>query len=498
MTLADIIPSSSVAEPGSPAWWLARLLEGLAVQADMADRLDTYYQGEQGIPVHANRSVADAFSRMMSIANTNFAFLIVEAVRERMAPGGFRTGAVPDRRGDTEAWAMWQANALDADCDLVHRSMLALGAGYTIVGREPETGQVVITPEDPRQVYAERDPVHRRLVRAAIKVFHDDVAEVDRAMLYLPGKLYRAARPAPLGASAAGRPSISLSEGGWMWDGPTEVVPTTRIPVVPFLNRPDIFGTPTGEFQLVIPILDRINYTILNRLEIATLQAFRQRAVKGLQQRDAEGNLIDYDNVFAADPGALWQLPETAEMWESGQVDLGPIRSAIRDDVEHLAAVSRMPVGYLQPDNESAQGVQYKREGLVFTAEDRCKQAGESWEQTMSIAFEAMGDEERANRTGMEVIWRSVERATLTERASAASQAQAAGLPWRASMEMFFDASQQEIDRWEAERAAETLRSAALAQTMREAVTPLPPEAPVASPAGPPASTTVEAPSAAP
>jgi hypothetical protein len=472
MSLVDI-QSETAGAPGTPAWWLARLLSGLSAQASKASRLDTYYRGEQGIPVHANRSVAEAYSRLMAISGTDFALLIVEAIRERMSPGGFRTGATPDRRGDTDAWAIWQANGLDADCDLVHRSMLALSAGYTIIGRDEETGEVVITPEDPRQVYAETDPIRRRIVRAAIKVFYDDRLGADRAFLYLPGRLYRAIRT-PTGVDF-GDLSESFDLSGWEWETSTaEIIPSRRIPVVPFLNRPDIFGRPIGEFELVIPILDRINYSILNRLEIATLQAFRQRAVKGLQQRDAEGNLIDYDNVFAADPGALWQLPETAELWESGQVDLGPIRSAIRDDVEHLAAVSRMPVGYLQPDAESAAGVEYQREGLVFTAEDRCKQAGESWEQTMSIAFEIAGDFERANRSGMEVIWKSVERATLTQRASAASQAQAAGLPWRASMEMFFDASQQQIDRWEAERAAETIRNAALAQTFSTTPAPAP------------------------
>jgi hypothetical protein len=483
MSFPELTWTASV-EPESPAWWLARLLPRLDRQAVAAERLDTYYRGEQLIPVHANRSVSDAYRRLMAISGTNFGLLIVEAVRERMSPGGFRTGAVPDRRGDSEAWAMWQANALDADCDLVHRAMLAMSAGYVIVGRDPVTGEPVITPEDPRQVYAECDPVRRRLVRAAVKVFHDDVMGADRALLYLPGKLYRAARPAMRTGPMAVPAPMSFDPAGWEWEGPTEVIPTRRIPVVPFLNRPDVFGNPLGEFEPVLNILDRINYTILSRLEIATMQAFRQRAVKGLRQRDAAGNPIDYDDIFAADPGAMWQLPETAELWESGQVDLTPVRMAIRDDVEHLAAVSRMPVGYLQPDNESATGVQYKREGLVFTAEDRCKQAGESWEQVMSIAFEVAGDEARASRADMEIIWRSVERATLTERASAASQAQAAGLPWRAAMEMFFDASQQEIDRWEAQRAAESLQQAALMQ-LAAPVVPVEPTKPPPSTEGP-------------
>jgi hypothetical protein len=98
MSMADA--TTAVAEVGSPAWWLTRLIERLAVQADAAEELDAYYQGDQGIPVHANRAVSDAYRRLMTVAPTNFAMLIVEAIRERMVVGGFRTGAVNDPNGD--------------------------------------------------------------------------------------------------------------------------------------------------------------------------------------------------------------------------------------------------------------------------------------------------------------------------------------------------------------------------------------------------------------
>jgi hypothetical protein len=56
-----------------------------------------------------------------------------------------------------------------------------------------------------------------------------------------------------------------------------------------------------------------------------------------------------------------------------GQVDLGPVRQAIRDDVQDLAAVTRTPLFYLTPDaaNGSAEGASLAREGLVFKTEDR-------------------------------------------------------------------------------------------------------------------------------
>src|SRR5690606_14672608 len=154
-------------------------------------------------------------------------------------------------------------------------------------------------------------------------------------------------------------------------------------------------GVGRGEFERHLAILDRINYTILSRLEIATLQAFRQRAIKGdLPRKDAQGNLIDYDDIFSADPGALWMVPATADIWESGQVDLGPIRSAVRDDVQDLAAVTRTPLFYLTPEatNGSAEGASLAREGLVFKAADRLAETTAPWARVMQLAFLFEGD----------------------------------------------------------------------------------------------------------
>jgi hypothetical protein len=244
------------------------------------------------------------------------------------------------------------------------------------------------------------------------------------------------------------------------------------VPVVRFVNRADMYGRGQGEFEPHLSILDRINYTVLSRLEIATLQAFRQRAIKGVPTHDQEGNEVNYDDIFNADPGAMWQLPDTGEIWESGQVDLNPLRQAIRDDVQDLAAVTRTPLFYLTPDsaNGSAEGAALAREGLVFKTKDRIVQAGESWEQVMAIAFAFAGDTERASRRDMECLWAPPERFSLAERYDAASKAQAAGVPWRTVMTEVLQFSPQQVDRMSAERTTDAL----LAQPLPPAEAPVP------------------------
>ena len=435
-------------QPRSPGWWLKRLIAKLGENQDRYNRLDTYYRGENGIPAHAHKSMRQSYRRLMSMSRTNFAELVVEPVRERMVPTGFRTGADGDELGDKEAWRIWQANALDADASLVHRSSLALSLSHVIVGPvDDDLGAPVITPEDPREVVVETDPIRRRKVVAALKVFNDATDGVQRAYLYLPGVVYRAARPTP----STGMMRWDLDR--FEWDSEPQRLPAPIVPVVPFPNRDSLGGASVGEFEPHLPILDRINYTILSRLEIATLQAFRQRAVKGnLPTTDEQGNEIDYDHIFESGPDALWMLPEGAEIWESGGVDLNPIRQAIRDDIQDLAAVTRTPLFYLTPDaaNGSAEGASLMREGLVFKTQDRIVQATEAWEQVMSLAFLFAGDAERASRADMEVIWASPERRSLAERADAASKA--TDLPWRTRMSDIWQFSPQQIERMQAER----------------------------------------------
>jgi hypothetical protein len=468
-------------QPLSAGWWLSRLAQRLVDRGPHYARLESYYTGTANIPAPATKATRQAYSRLMGMARMNWAELVVEAVRERMQPQAFRTGADGDENGDAEAWRLWQANSLDADSGLVHRASLGLGCGYVIVGGvDDEIGAPLITPEDPRQVVVECDPAHRRKVLAALKLYHDDVLGRWVAYLYLASRVGGNA----VVLQAVGPGEMGGFQGGltdWDWLGDPQVLPTRSVPVVAFPNQANLMGTPVAEFERHLGLLDRIQYSVLNRLEIMTLQAFRQRMIKGVPDKDENGEQIDYSDIFASDPAALWVAPETATMWESGVVDLGPIRQAIRDDVMDLAATTRTPLFYLTPDasNGSAEGASLAREGLVFKTQDRLTQAGEAWEQVMALAFEFAGDPQRASRRDMEIVWASPERFSLSERYDAASKAQAAGVPWRTVMSSVLQYSPQEVDRMAADRVDDALLLAS------------------AVPAGGPAGTVATGPSAA-
>jgi hypothetical protein len=444
------VPDNAVDVPNSPVWWLKQLSERLntklrgvverpGVRGKIGlNELSKWLEGDPPLPEGAPEWKA-AYAAFHRTTRTNYADLVTESARERMTPTGFRTGAANDDNGDQVAEAVWAASEMGVESvDLLHW-MLGLGDSYAMVG-PPEDGEKypIITAEDPRAVITADDPVRRGKVRAGMKIYQDPYEGLDVAWIYVPAGApghdpnralaYRATRP----SGNLVWPVSRITATQWTWDDPI-AVRSKRVPLVHFQNR---FGV--AEYERHIDILARLNHTTLQRMLIAELQAFRQRAIEGLPEvypldypvAEMRGRPIDYEGIFTPGPGALWQLPPGAKFWESQITDIRPLLDAEDRDTRKLSAVTHMPVAYFNPDtaNSSAEGASFQREGLIYRIEDRQAIAQARLAQTMSLAFEIMGDTARADVAQIETIWAPIERLSLTERYSAASQAKAAGL----------------------------------------------------------------------
>ncbi|MGE3795102.1 MAG: phage portal protein [Dehalococcoidia bacterium] len=447
----------------------AALAARLTAKRERLDLLASYHDGNPPLPEGA-AGMRQAYQRFQQKSRTNYAELIVEATRERMIPNGFTTSQEQDPEGDALAWQYWTANALEVGSADVHSNMLGLGDGYTIVGGvDPDTGVPNITSEDPRQVITRHDPTRPRVVTVALKAFTDEWTGQDTAYLYTPGQVLVATRDTRDAQSA-----LLADLSTWSWSADRSFVfPHKIVPVVRFQNRRGY-----AEFETHIDLLNRINLTILQRLVITAMQAYRQRALKKDPKADAkavmpthddEGNEIDYNALFAPGPGALWDLPPGVELWESEQAQFSDILSAVKDDVRELAAVTRTPVGYLIPEgaNQSAEGAAAMREGLVFKAEDRIARAKASWEQTLSIAFRFAGDDSRANLAQLKSHFRDPQRYSLTEMADAAVKA--TDLPLDERLVSIWGKSPADLPGLRAQRSADLLEQAAVAGVNRGA-----------------------------
>ncbi len=450
----------------SPGWWMQRLFTMLA-DRKRRNRLQTlynYHRGHAPLPQGAENA-REAFEAFQKKARSNFAELVVSVMSERMTPVGFRTALDDDATGDAEVGAMWERAGLNVSSADVHDWMLALGEAYVIVGAlDEETQAPTITAEDPRFMIGDEDPANPRKLLAALKILRDDAAKQDRAYLYLPGAVHVAVRTSAVSNLSKSLSSLVPNAGGepdqtpglplfsprsWDWDlQRSGALNHGRIPVVKFKNK---YGM--GEYEAHLDLLDRINHQILQRMIIAVMQAFRQRAVRNLPMfypkgHSREGQEIDYDEVFTADPAALWTLPPEADIWESALNDLSPILNAVKADLEHLASVTRTPLHMLSAAgvNQSADGASLAREGLIFKCEDRIGRTSYPWAQVMSLALTHAGQPDRGDLAKLRTMWAPPQRLSLAEKADAASKL-AGILPRRALLITVLGMSPADADR---------------------------------------------------
>lgn len=450
--------------PQSPDWWLLRLGKRLSDEQPRFEELHRYWCGNPHVP-HGNRKMREAYRRLQKMARTGFANLVVEAVLERMKIVAFRSGASGTDNVDQRAWDWWQANCLDADSGLVHRAAVTMSRSYVIVGTDPdEPKQALVTGEDPRQVIHESMPGRRRKVMAALKTYWDDVNSCQRAILYLPEKVWyyvstpdvnRETNRTQLWLAANWQVDLSdpLYPNGWGTN------PFGEVPVVPFVNRPDLAGNGLGEFEDVRDILDRINTVVLDRLVISAMQAYRQRYATGVSPVDDQSAP---ESMF--DPGAdlLWTVEdEKAKFGEFNVTDQTPIIKAVEQDVQYLAAITRTPPHYLLAaiTNASGDALATAETGLVSKLIEREIEFGESWEKVYRLAGKVVGTD---IPNDAEVVWKDPQFRTMADLAAAGVQFMTAGVPWRTRMGLIgFTPSQ--VIRLETERAADALLSASLA-----------------------------------
>jgi hypothetical protein len=119
---------------------------------------------------------------------------------------------------------------------------------------------------------------------------------------------------------------------------------------------------------------------------------------------------------------SVWLLPAGAEMWESGEASMQGVVLAGRDDERVLAAVSCTPLYSFSPDaaQGSAEGASLQRESLTFKTEAHIERVDPGWERVAAQILTASGI--AADRATLDIIWASVERFSLSERANAVAQ----------------------------------------------------------------------------
>lgn len=431
--------------PTTPAGWLAYLEQKLADQQRQIQLYEDYYAGRHRL-AFATLKFRQSFGWLFKALADNWCEIVVDAPVERLFVEGFRFGSTEP--ADQDAWAIWQANALDSESVMAHTEAVKDGRAYIIVGPPPQGSKYpLITVEHASQVYVEHAEGNRRQRLAAIKKWRDGEG-YEYATVYLPNHVYKWRTKEPskspttgcIGRNWVARPD---DEGG--------INPTLGvISVIPLYNNPTMLDGGRSDLVPAIPLQDAINKELADMLVASEFGAFIQRWATGIQvDTDSAGTPTNATELKAA-VSRLWTSEnETAKFGSFPATDLNNFVVAIAMLLQHLAAQTRTPPHYLlgQIVNVSGDALKAAETGLVAKVKRKQIDFSDSWEEAMRLALGLMGRKEPAEALGAETIWRDPEYRSEGEQVDAAIKLRGLAIPLEALWERI-GATPQQVEDW--------------------------------------------------
>lgn len=420
----------------TPALNLVKQLDArLATRQTQLKHYDDYYEGEHRL-AFATVKFRETFGGLFHEFADNWCDLVVDAVEERLNVTGFRLGGKGDEKGDEKAWALWQANNLDAQSQIVHTEALINGEAYTITWADTD-GSPLITVEHPAEVIVAHAP-GGRVRTSALKTWVDDDG-FRYATLYLPEAIYKyRSKAKPSQVTERGR-TRTVTEGTRTQWQPREVDgepwplpnPLGVVPVVPLVNRPRMLKAGVSEIKRVIPVQDAVNKLVLDMIVASEFGAAPQRWATGITppvdpETGAELPLWRpmVDRLLATDA-------EKASFGSFPATDLGNFVKAVEMLVQHVASQTRTPPHYFYLSGQfpSGESIKSAETGLVAKARRKMRHFGEAWEETMRLAFMVAGEKQRARVKDSETIWGDPESRTESEHIDATVKLKALDVP---------------------------------------------------------------------
>ena len=460
-------------------------------RAERLDLLWSYVTGDPPLPRVAPR-YRSIFAQVLRKARTNIAQLVVEAQTDHSRVSNVTTESDQDFDGDDFARQIHRVSGFPAMHSDMQTYLATFGEAYIQVvppleGASPDAPPMFVA-EDPRGCASIPNPLMPGRLTSWVKVYNDDALNQQVAIFCWFGSRYVIRREPELFGD-----TFNIEE----WDlsnlpGETPVsMPELElfggVPVVRFDNK---YGM--GEFESHIDLIDRIIDSTLHLAVIKWYQAFKQRAVVGnldggedFSEADDEVNSLirsmqDGDdalqNLFEADPGSLWLLPEGVSFWESSSADFRQLIDDIEADIKKFAAVTRTPLSMFNPDgvNQTAEGAVAMRESHLDKVEDRQARQTPGLILLHQIAFALAGQESKA--PSVDVTWSSAERLSLASKGDFIAKASDV-LSRKRICSMILEMTPDEIRLNEKELMEELMMASTLAMTAAPAPSGGAPEA---------------------
>ena len=415
--------------------------------------LDAYRRGEPPLP---SRLAAgnEELGRFLRLGRANYAHLSVESLLSVMSLNGVRpASSTRDDRSRLQALMVDAGPWLDDALDMT----FSMRSSAIMVGRDA-AGDPVITAEDPRNCMWQVDPLDPYAAKRALKVWTDEWTGEQHGRYFA--------------FDDRGREYVRVAvadEDGWRWDDEKSglcPVQGLGLPLVPMENKLRM-----GEFEPHLEVLDRINSGIADRLFLMKTQALRQRILRPTSENsdplpdvDELGREIDYDRLFAADPGAIWQIPVGWDMDQLDQVSLQDYLASVDKDVREFCSVSGTPLVMAMSDavNQSAEGARKASEARDNKAADRIRRFTPAVKRVARLAAAYAGLDDIA-KGPMGLAWAPVGQESLVTRGQAAVSAESSDVPWETRMTEVWEFPPEVVEAAKEQRGREMLREQAQA-----------------------------------
>lgn len=484
------------------AYWLTTLANELANRQRRLCTLRTFYDGHEmvpsaTIPTSVNLDAYAVYKRFIELCPTNFARIIADSVSSRQRPLGFRLVSDKATRS-VEADQCWNDNHMDLKARQVMHDVAVYGSGYLAVSGMREID--VIEALSPWTTAVSEDD------DAAVVYTFDALNEMEHLYLFRLIRDTETGQPVEVRMRCASReasertvisesdtktiynvandasvvlPSFSTNfewdeertpkKDSYWWALQCKCLPVVRLGS----------GSGMGQFEPHMGLIQSIDQERFQRFCIQEMQAFRQRAVKGklptvykdtdpdvLSGKVNAGDRIDYGDIFAMGPAALWMLPEDCDIWESQVTDIQQLVTSASSDVKHLAAASGTPLDILSPDVAgSASGANLKREGLVYKIQDLNARANDAFVKVLRMALTVQsGNGSQAADERFETVWDAITSESELSMAQAANFAKDV-IPAKTIMRRFLHMTETEISEAMQDMADATYQNALTSAT---------------------------------
>lgn len=415
---------------------LSDLIERAEPERRRFERVRAYIRGDHD-PLYTNSSrVRREYRKLAEQSVLNLCPVIVHTATDRLYVDGYRSA---DSTLNSEAWAIWQHNRMDAKQNIIHQSVVAYGVAYATV--LPGSPFPVISPKSALRMSAFFDDEEDDFPEYAIERLGKS-----RYRLYDAEYIYE----------------FKKSDNGDFKLTKVEEHGVGVCPVVVFTNGFDAAQAVVGDVERVIPQqnnLNQINFSISIAQEFAS---FRQKYALGYEiPRDEDGEPLQSKDQIEASLAKMWLFEdENMKVGEFGQTDIrGSLenRSAI---IKNIAILTAIPAHYLLGDlvNISADALAAVESSQTRRTLEKQHTLGEAYELLLALAADLQGIEstETANAG---VVWRDTSTRSMSQQVDALVKLKALGVPQKVLWGMVPGVTQGDVLYWESVALEESVRT---------------------------------------